>query len=328
MALTGAGQLSVSRPVAGQGLDSAAGTADLDRAWRALLALRTAGPAAVGAAVDGAGRIGFAAEPAACLLKRGPSGWAVGPAASPAETALLDLYLPVCNASAERPITVAHLGQSLDGYIATDSGDSYYVTGPENVVHLHRMRALCGAVIVGAETISLDDPQLTVRRVTGPNPLRVVLDPRRRLSADFRVFSADAAPTLLISAADRCDPEASRHGLAEVIGVPAPAGRLALDRLLGELHARGIFAVFVEGGGATVSHFLQADLLDRLQIAVAPLVTGHGRPGIRLVARHHLGECLRPAHRLFRMGGDMLFDCDLRAPAEPSGEHAGFARVY
>jgi diaminohydroxyphosphoribosylaminopyrimidine deaminase / 5-amino-6-(5-phosphoribosylamino)uracil reductase len=100
-----------------------------------------------------------------------------------------------------------------------------------------------------------------------------------------------------------------------VVGIPAPAGRLALDVLLALLHERGIHAVFVEGGGATVSHFLQAELLDRLQIAVAPIVTGYGRPGIRLVARHHISDCLRPAHRVFRMGADVLFDCDLRSAA-------------
>src|SRR5690606_5355706 len=120
---------------------------------------------------------------------------------------------------------------SLDGYIATDSGDSYYVTGPDNVLHLHRMRALCGAVIVGAETVSTDDPRLTVRLATGPNPLRVVLDPRRRLASEYRVFADGEAPTLLICAEDRMDRPEPRNGQAEVRGIPAPAGRLALDVL-------------------------------------------------------------------------------------------------
>ncbi|HEU4618593.1 MAG TPA: RibD family protein [Gammaproteobacteria bacterium] len=322
----GASQLSVSRPLATEGFNPSAGAGSYERAWRALLAARAAPGAAEGVCIDGGGRLG--ADSQGCLLVREASGWAVGPGATEPEVALVDLYLPVVNASAARPLTVAHLGQSLDGYIATDSGDSYYVTGPENVAHLHRMRALCGAIVVGAETISLDNPRLTVRRVAGPNPMRVILDPRRRLGPDFRVFSDADTPTLLISADDRCEPEVTRHGCAEIVRIPAPAGRLALDRLLAELHGRGVFTIFVEGGGATVSHFLQADLLDRLQIAVAPLVTGHGRPGIRLVARHHLSECLRPGHRLFRMGGDMLFDCDLRSPASDSDAESGLARVY
>ena len=95
---------------------------------------------------------------------------------------------------------IAHLGQSLDGYIATASGDSYYVTGPDNVRHLHRLRALADAIVVGAGTVARDDPQLTVRHVEGPNPVRVVLDPAARLDARRRVFSDGAAPTLVVHA--------------------------------------------------------------------------------------------------------------------------------
>ena len=88
--------------------------------------------------------------------------------------------------------------------------------------------------------------------------------------------------------------------------------------LLERLHERGLSLVFVEGGGATVSRFLEAGLLDRLHVAIAPLVTGRGRPGLALPARERIAECLRPAHRVFTMGGDVLFDCDLRAAAPRS----------
>src|SRR5438067_8617991 len=95
--------------------------------------------------------------------------------------AWIDLYLPICSATAARPLTVGHLGQSLDGFIATHSGESQWVTGEENMRHMHRLRALCDAVIVGAGTVAVDDPLLTTRLVEGSNPLRVVLDPARRL---------------------------------------------------------------------------------------------------------------------------------------------------
>jgi riboflavin biosynthesis pyrimidine reductase len=104
-------------------------------------------------------------------------------------------------------------------------------------------------------------------------------------------------------------------GNAEVLHVPAENGRLELDVLLARLHERGLTSVFVEGGGATVSAFLEAGLLDRLHVAIAPLITGRGRPGLTVAARDKIAECLRPAHRVFTMGGDVLFDCDLRATA-------------
>src|SRR3954465_10401768 len=90
---------------------------------------------------------------------------------------LIDLYLPICSATRSRPIAVGHLGQSLDGFIATQAGESRWITGQENVLHSHRVRARSGAVVVGAGTVAADDPQLTTRLVPGPNPVRVVLDP-------------------------------------------------------------------------------------------------------------------------------------------------------
>ena len=116
-------------------------------------------------------------------------------------------------------------------------------------------------------------------------------------------------------------------GRAEVLKIPVEQSRLRLDVLLRELHARGLWSVLVEGGGATVSSFLEAGLLDRLQIAIAPLITGDGRPGLTLAARDKIAECLRPQHRVFALGGDVLFDCDLRATAPAAVATGVLSRV-
>jgi diaminohydroxyphosphoribosylaminopyrimidine deaminase / 5-amino-6-(5-phosphoribosylamino)uracil reductase len=226
---------------------------------------------------------------------------------------LIDLYLPVCSATRARPIAVGHLGQSLDGFIATHAGESQYVTGPENLLHMHRMRALCDAVIVGAGTVAADDPQLTTRHVSGPSPLRVVLDPTRRLEEHYRVFSDDAAATLYVCARSATRPEESHFGRATLVAVEDREDGVDLPELLRLLHLRGCSRIFVEGGGVTVSMFLEAGLLDRLQMAIAPVIIGDGRPAIRLPPPAALGDCHRPAYRVFRMGGDVLFDCDLKA---------------
>jgi diaminohydroxyphosphoribosylaminopyrimidine deaminase / 5-amino-6-(5-phosphoribosylamino)uracil reductase len=239
---------------------------------------------------------------------------------------LIDLYLPICSATAAQPITVGHLGQSLDGFIATHAGESRWVTGQENILHLHRLRALCDAVVVGAGTVAVDDPQLTTRLVSGPNPLRVVLDPGRRLGDHHRVFNDDEAETLYVCARSLTRPGERQFGRATVVGLPEsevdrPQGGTAVAvpesvdvaALIRLLRARGCSRIFVEGGGVTVSMFLEANQLDRLQMAIAPLIIGDGRPAIRLPAREVLGDCQRPRYRVFRMGGDVLFDCDLRA---------------
>ena len=251
-------------------------------------------------------------------LRRHGEQYAVAANAPDGVRAMLELYAPLCGAHAGRPLTVAHLGQSLDGHIATASGDSYYVTGPDNVRHLHRLRALSSAVVVGAGTVARDDPRLTVRHVAGANPVRVVLDPAARLDASRHVFTDGAAPTIVVHAAGV---DAPAPGKAEILRVPVDGAGLNLGVLLERLRERGLACVFVEGGGSTVSRFIEAGLLDRLHVAIAPIVTGRGRPGLTLPAREHIAECLRPAHRVFTMGGDVLFDCDLRAaaPAQHSG---------
>jgi len=229
---------------------------------------------------------------------------------------LLDLYLPISSATVHSPITVAHLGQSLDGFIATPSGESTFVTGPENILHLHRLRALCDAVVVGAGTVSTDNPRLTTRLVTGTNPARVVLDPACRLSASFTLFSDQQARTLRVCAAGNA--AAFESADVERLEVSAQGAKLDLSELMQALRRRGYHRVLIEGGGVTVSSFLEAGLVDRLHIAIAPVLIGEGRPALRLPPRSRLQDCLPMRHRVHRNGEDVLFDCDLRAPAGQS----------
>jgi len=174
------------------------------------------------------------------------------------------------------------------------------------------------AVVVGAGTIVADDPQLTTRLVPGPSPVRVILDPQRRSSPASRVFSDDAATTLLIAAAEAGGPP--QHGRARVLFVPADNGSFDLGQVVQRLAALGLHRLFVEGGGTTVSRFFDAGLLDRLQIAVAPVLTGRGKPGLRLAANDRLADCPRPQHRVYAMGRDFLFDCELRRDPPRSAE--------
>ncbi len=218
------------------------------------------------------------------------------------------LYAPLCRPGRES-FVVAHLAQSLDGRIATHAGVSQWLSGAEDVLHTHRMRALFDAVIVGANTVLHDDPQLTVRRCTGPNPVRVVIDPNRRLDADRRVFNDAAAPTLVLVDADAPEMGAS-IGNAEVVRLPALRGQLDPHAIRTALAARGLTRLFIEGGGVTVSRFLAAGALDRLQLTVAPVLLGSGRPSVGLPPVVHLGDCLRPRVRRVTFGDDVMFECD------------------
>ncbi|MFN7645435.1 MAG: RibD family protein [Burkholderiales bacterium] len=225
----------------------------------------------------------------------------------PEGTALATLYGPLC-APRRTSCAFAHLAQSLDGRIATAGGMSRWLSGAEDLLHTHRMRALCDAVLVGSQTVLHDDPQLTVRRCTGTSPVRVVVDPERRLDATQRVFRDGAAPTLLLVAEDRAG-EGPDPGLAELVPIARIAGQLDPLEIRRVLARRGLTRLFVEGGGSTVSRFLAAGALDRLQITVAPVILGSGRPGLVLPEISDLAKSLRPRTRRFDFGDDTLIEC-------------------
>ena len=225
------------------------------------------------------------------------------------DSPLYALYGPFCAARRNGSFAVGHLAQSLDGRIATRNGMSRWLSGAEDLLHTHRMRAMCDAVVVGVNTVLSDDPQLTVRRCTGAHPVRVVIDPERRLDGSQRIFHDGAAATLVLAAADRAR---AGEALARAEVVPVPRGEWGLDprEIRRILARRGLSSLFIEGGGITVSRFLAARALDRLQITVAPLILGSGRPGILLPEIVDLRDSLRPGTRRFVLGSDVMIECD------------------
>ena len=232
---------------------------------------------------------------------------------------LFDLFKPLLDARPEGGAwVIAQLGQSLDGCVATCTGDSSFINGPENLLHLHRLRALCDAVIVGAGTVAADDPRLTTRRVNGPHPTRVLLDPQLRLTDKVdtaHVFNDGQAATLWLCDARWRDDAVARVGADRVLAVSGLLGDDATPRMaqaVKALQSRGLTRLFVEGGGVTVSRFLAQRCLHRLHLAVAPIIIGNGRPGLRLGGPARLADCARPPCRVYRMGPDHLWDLDLR----------------
>jgi diaminohydroxyphosphoribosylaminopyrimidine deaminase / 5-amino-6-(5-phosphoribosylamino)uracil reductase len=203
---------------------------------------------------------------------------------------------------------LGRVAQSLDGYIATRVGESVWISGPDDLRHTHQLRALSDAVVVGAKTIRADNPQLTTRLVDGPSPVRVVLDPDRRLDGGYRVFG-EGPETLLLCAAEMASAE--RVGRATVLPVPRGPSGLDIAAMLDLLRARGLRRIFVEGGGVTVSRFLAAGALNRLHVTVAPLVMGGGVPAFPLPPVERLEEGRRFAWTAHRIGADILLDIPL-----------------
>jgi diaminohydroxyphosphoribosylaminopyrimidine deaminase/5-amino-6-(5-phosphoribosylamino)uracil reductase len=229
---------------------------------------------------------------------------------SPADAVLSSLYGPLLAlpVAADGCYVLGRIAQSLDGRIATTSGASHWISGQEDILHTHRLRALFDAIVVGAGTVRADDPQLTTREVEGPSPVRVVLDTDRRLDSHYRLFRA-APETLMLCATDA--PGGDFVGEAPVLRLPRAREGLDIAAVLAALAARGLRRILVEGGGITVSRFLAAGAFDRLHVTIAPLLIGSGIPAFSLPEAASLTEGLRLQWSVHRIGADLLVDIPL-----------------
>lgn len=220
------------------------------------------------------------------------------------EQRALALYGPLAQVAGETQV-VAQIGQSLDGRIATSCGDAKDISGRDGLAHLHRLRAMSDAVVIGVETALHDNPQLTVRLAEGRNPTRVVIDPSGRLPDEIGLLSDRAAPCIVVQAVKK-----RRPAHVEVIELPRE-GWICPQKILSALQDRGHRSILVEGGGITIAQFLEAGLLDRLHVAVAPLLIGAGPQGLTTSPIAGLDQALRPQTEVYALGTDVLFDCIL-----------------
>jgi diaminohydroxyphosphoribosylaminopyrimidine deaminase/5-amino-6-(5-phosphoribosylamino)uracil reductase len=228
----------------------------------------------------------------------------------PLPRAWADVFGPLRKGTVDDCVIIGQIGQSLDGRVATESGHSKYINGPAGLVHLHRLRALVDVVVVGVGTAIADDPQLTVRRVSGPHPARVVIDPKGRLGADARMFADNGVRRLLITEqGTRCKAPSG----VEVVTLPVTDGQFAPSAILTALAGCGMRRMLIEGGADTVSRFLVAGCLDRLHVMVAPIILGVGGPGLILPSLDRADQAPRMPVLVHKFEDDVLFDCDLSA---------------
>jgi riboflavin-specific deaminase-like protein len=219
---------------------------------------------------------------------------------------------PLC-AHAHRPHVVLKYAQTLDGRIATRTGDAKWISGePERRVS-HAMRSGCDAVLVGARTLLQDDPQLTVRMVPGASPLRVVLDSTLRTPLTAKVLSDDAATVIL------CRPDADPARRAALVSAgatvrdvgPGPEG-LLMEEVLRLLRSLGVSSLLVEGGGSVITSMLRAAAVDRIVVSVSPTIIGSGVEAVGSMGVDRVADGIRLVNRsVFLAGDDVLMGFDV-----------------
>ena len=214
-----------------------------------------------------------------------------------------------------RPAVTVSYAQTLDGRIATVTGSSQWISGPESLRLVHELRADHDAIMVGVGTVCRDDPRLTVRLAPGRDPLRVVVDSTLRTPLSAAVLAAGAAGTIL-AVTVRAPRE--RIGAVEALGatvlcLPETSdGRVDPAGLLAALQARGIRTVMVEGGARLFTSLLRVRLVDRLVVTVAPTILGAGIAAVGDLGLRDLADALRLDEvRVRHYGRDVVIDGQL-----------------
>jgi 5-amino-6-(5-phosphoribosylamino)uracil reductase/diaminohydroxyphosphoribosylaminopyrimidine deaminase/5-amino-6-(5-phosphoribosylamino)uracil reductase len=223
----------------------------------------------------------------------------------------------------ERPTVTVSYAQTLDGRLATASGDSQWISCPDSLRFAHELRASHDAVIVGAGTAFKDDPRLTVRHVPGENPLRIIADSTLRTSLTAAVFAGGAKRTVLAvtdrAPEGRCE-EVQALG-ASVLRLPKNTeGRVDLAALLWALGGMGVASAVVEGGAELITGFLRARLVDRLAVCIAPKVLGRGIEAVGDLGVRELSESLSLTDTsVIPYGVDLILDSRVEYPNGSSG---------
>jgi 3,4-dihydroxy 2-butanone 4-phosphate synthase/GTP cyclohydrolase II len=242
-------------------------------------------------------------------LGHGPLG------AQPAEipSAAIDVSQIVGDPDGRRPYVVLKYAQTIDGRTATSSGDSRWISSSEERALAHAIRAWGDAICVGLGTVLADDPQLTVRLVPGPSPVRVVFDSRLSIPDEAKVLAE--GPATMLFTTERSDPARRRALVERGIGVhvvPTHRDGVDLDAALVAMSELGLATVVVEGGARIATALLVARLVDRIVVSIAPTLVGEGRDAVgdlgidRVAAGLHLED---PIVRI--VGADVVVAGDL-----------------
>lgn len=220
------------------------------------------------------------------------------------EIKFLKAYLPYCFLSVyakreKRAITVAHFAQTLDGRIATTSGHSKWIGNRENLVHAHRMRALCDAILIGSRTLAYDRPKLTVRLVPGESPIRVILGTS---TTDYSSLKKSSSKKIIVVGPPSQEPIAC----VDYLALPTTNGKIPCLEVLAHLFKQNIHSVYLEGGPTTTSNFICDKAIDIIQLHFSPLIFGSGRSAIVLPEIDQVSHGIHFNHFQFQVIGDSM----------------------
>ena len=218
---------------------------------------------------------------------------------------LFDIFLPIILNKDKGPYIIGHLAQTLDGYIATQAGESKYISCRENIEHIHRLRAISDIIIVGSKTVLLDNPKLTTRMVEGSNPLRMILNSKNNLNNNLKVFTHKDKNGFKVINKNK------QKQMNNTFSLPAYKKGFKISDIIKLIKKLNKRIVFIEGGGSTISSFYSNQYLNKLHLCISPIIIGDGRNSFILEKKSNIKDFKDHKISYYKMGSDILCDIDL-----------------
>ena len=216
---------------------------------------------------------------------------------------ILNILLPILRKN--KKLVIAQIGQSIDGRIALNNGNSHYINNPKSIIYLHCLRSISDAIIVGSNTIKKDDPLLTTRKVKGTNPKRIIIDGSLSLNNKYKIFN-DGNENIIFTKSNKN----IRLNNSTIIRLKEKNFTKNLITQIKKLKYKNIL---VEGGSKTISELINNKYIDILQFMIAPILVGSGINSLNLKEISNLNKAIRPKHNFNELENEIIVNLFLNS---------------
>ena len=216
---------------------------------------------------------------------------------------ILNILVPILIKN--KKLVIAQIGQSIDGRIALNNGNSHYINNPKSIIYLHCLRSISDAIIVGSNTIKKDDPLLTTRKIKGTNPKRIIIDGSLSLNNKYKIFN-DGNENIIFTKSNKN----IRLNNSTIIRLKEKNFTKNFITQIKKLKYKNIL---VEGGSKTISELINNKYIDILQFMIAPILIGSGINSLNLKEISNLNKAIRPKHNFNGLENEIIVNLFLNS---------------
>ena len=216
---------------------------------------------------------------------------------------ILNILIPILRKN--KKLVIAQIGQSIDGRIALNNGNSHYINNPKSIIYLHCLRSISDAIIVGSNTIKKDNPLLTTRKIKGTNPKRIIIDGSLSLNNKYKIFN-DGNENIIFTKSNKN----IRLNNSTIIRLKEKNFTKNFITQIKKLKYKNIL---VEGGSKTISELINNKYIDILQFMIAPILIGSGINSLNLKEISNLNKAIRPKHNFNELENEIIVNLFLNS---------------